>query len=78
MDWHEIAMGMLTLVLTIVGWNCARLFQRIDELEDDMQDFRNTLYQDFVQRDDYRADIAELKTMLGKIFDRLDDKVDKS
>jgi len=78
MDWHEIAMGMLTLVLTIVGWNCLRLFEKLDQLEEDMQDFRNTLYQDFVQRDDYRADIAELKTMLGKIFDRLDDKVDKS
>jgi hypothetical protein len=77
MDWHEIAMGMLTLVLTIVGWNCLRLFEKMDHLEEDMQEFRNILYQDFVQRDDYRADIAELKTMLGKIFDRLDDKVDK-
>ena len=78
MDWHEIAMGMLTLVLTIVGWNCLRLFEKLDQLEEDMQEFRNTMYQDFVQRDDYRMDIADLKAMLAKIFDKLDGKVDKS
>ena len=28
-------------------------------------------------RDDYRADMREIKEMLGKIFDRLDGKADK-
>ena len=28
-------------------------------------------------KDDYRIDIADIKGMLGRIFDRLDGKVDK-
>jgi hypothetical protein len=31
----------------------------------------------YVTRDDYRADMREVKEMLGKIFDKLDNKVDK-
>jgi hypothetical protein len=31
----------------------------------------------YVSRADYRQDINEIKDMLGKIFDKLDTKVDK-
>lgn len=31
----------------------------------------------YVNRDDYRSDIHEIKGMLGKIFDRLDQKADR-
>ena len=31
----------------------------------------------YVARDDYRADMVDIKAMLGRIFDRLDGKADK-
>jgi hypothetical protein len=31
----------------------------------------------YVNRDDYRSDIQDIKGMLGKIFDRLDQKADR-
>jgi hypothetical protein len=31
----------------------------------------------YVGRDDYRADMRDVKDMLGKIFDKRDSKVDK-
>lgn len=31
----------------------------------------------YVTKDDYKADIAEIKGMLSRIFDRLDQKADK-
>jgi len=77
MDWHEIAMGAITVVLTIIGWGIVRLFAKIDEVENDIQNFRSGIYQRYVQREDYRADIYELKSMLGKIFEKLDGKADK-
>lgn len=77
MDWHEIAMGAITVVLTIIGWGIVRLFRKIDEVENDIQNFRSGIYQRYVQREDYRADIYELKSMLGKIFEKLDGKADK-
>jgi len=30
-----------------------------------------------VSRDDYKADIREMRDLLGKIFDKLDNKADK-
>jgi len=77
MDWHEIAMGAITVVLTIIGWGIVRLFAKIDEVENDIQNFRSGIYQRYVQREDYRDDIYELKSMLGKIFEKLDGKADK-
>jgi hypothetical protein len=32
---------------------------------------------DYVSRDDYKADIREMRDLLGKIFDKLDNKADK-
>jgi len=31
----------------------------------------------YVSKDNYRRDIDDIKEMLGKIFDKLDNKVDK-
>lgn len=45
----------------------------ITRMEDDLKDLPHT----YVAKDDYRTDIAEIKTMLAKIFDKLDKKVDK-
>jgi antirestriction protein len=35
------------------------------------------LGREYVRRDDYRDDITEMKGMLARIFDKLDDKQDK-
>jgi hypothetical protein len=31
----------------------------------------------YVSREDYRSDIKDIRDMLGKIFDKLDNKADK-
>jgi DNA replicative helicase MCM subunit Mcm2 (Cdc46/Mcm family) len=35
------------------------------------------LGREYVRRDDYRDDITEMKGMLSRIFDKLDEKADK-
>lgn len=35
------------------------------------------LSREYVRRDDYRDDITEMKGMLSRIFDKLDEKADK-
>jgi hypothetical protein len=55
------------------GWTLNRIYQAIDRLDNDVRN----LPLNYVTRDDYRADMAEVKHMLGKIFDRLENKVDK-
>jgi hypothetical protein len=55
------------------GWTLNRIYQAIDRLDADVRQ----MPAHYVARDDYRADMVEIKGMLGKIFDKLDSKVDK-
>jgi hypothetical protein len=45
----------------------------IQKLEDKV----NELPKEYVAKDDYRVDIAEVKEILKQIFDKLDNKADK-
>ena len=68
---------LFNLVVSIAGFLGAFVFynvvQRIQKLEDKVSD----LPKEYVQKDDYRADIAEIKSILKQIFDKLDAKQDK-
>lgn len=55
------------------GWTLNRIYQAIDRLDQDVRHMPSN----YVARDDYRADMSEVKAMLGRIFDRLDNKADK-
>jgi tRNA(Phe) wybutosine-synthesizing methylase Tyw3 len=58
--------GLALWVLNEMTRKLQRLEDRIDEAQ------RN-----FVSKDDYRNDIREIKDILSKIFDKLDNKADK-
>ena len=55
------------------GWILNNISRSIDRLDKDVRQMPLT----YVTRADYRADIVEIKEMLGKIFDRLETKADK-
>jgi len=55
------------------GWTLNRIYIAIDRLDGDV---RNMPY-NYVSKDDYKADIRDIRDMLGKIFDKLDNKADK-
>lgn len=49
------------------------LTRQITKLEDKMNEMPHV----YVTKDDYRADIAEIKDILKQIFNKLDNKQDK-
>ena len=55
------------------GWTLNRIYQALDRLDADVRQMPHN----YVNREDYRSDVTEIKTMLGKIFDKLDNKADK-
>jgi hypothetical protein len=55
------------------GWTLNRIYLAIDRLDSDVRAMPHM----YVGREDYRADMRDIKDMLGKIFDKLDNKVDK-
>jgi hypothetical protein len=58
---------------SVLGWFARELWSAVKELKSDIA----KLPRYYVQREDYRADTREIKEMLGKIFDKLDGKLDK-
>ena len=45
----------------------------LDRLDEDVR----KIPEKYISKDDYHRDIADIKTMLKSIFDKLDDKADK-
>lgn len=55
------------------GWTLNNITRMLNRIDDDIRDLPHV----YVAKEDYKTDIADIKNMLGKIFDRLDSKVDK-
>lgn len=55
------------------GWTLNRIYTAIDRLDSDVR----AMPINYVSRDDYKADIRDMRDLLGKIFDKLDNKADK-
>jgi hypothetical protein len=55
------------------GWILNNIYRSLERLDMDVR----AMPLNYVGRDDYRADMRDVKDMLGKIFDKLDSKVDK-
>ena len=51
--------------------------QAVLELRADLSRLREDIPRTYISREDYRADIRDVKDMLTRIFDKLDSKVDK-
>lgn len=66
----NIAIGLASF---FGGWVLNNITKAVDRLDADV---RNMPHQ-YISKDEYHRDIAEVKNMLGKIFDKLDNKVDK-
>ena len=58
---------------SVLGWFARELWAAVKELKADIAQ----LPKHYVQREDYREDMREIKIMLAKIFDKLDGKQDK-
>jgi hypothetical protein len=61
----------------VLGWFLRELWSAVKDLKADLAALREELPKEYVSKNDYRDDLRDVKEMLGKIFDRLDNKVDK-
>ena len=77
MDYQSLLNAGLVLVSSVTGWFARELWSAVKELKSDLAKLREDLPKEYVVKDDYREDIRELKKMVEKIFDKLDNKTDK-
>jgi hypothetical protein len=55
------------------GWILSTIYRSIERLDKDVRDIPLV----YVTKNDYHRDIDEIKAMLIKIWDKLDDKADR-
>lgn len=73
MDYQVFFNSALGLAAFLGGWTLNSITKAIERLDNDVRNMPHS----YVNKDDYRNDIKEIKDMLGKIFDRLETKADK-
>ena len=73
-DLINLVMGS---ILTVLGWFARELWSAVKELKADLAKLREEIPTKYLYKDEYREDMREIKNMLGRIFDKIDSKVDK-
>lgn len=64
-------------ILAVLGWFARVLWDSVNKLKEDLHQLEVDLPSNYIRRDEFADNMKEIKDMLGKIFDRLDNKVDK-
>jgi len=78
MEWQNIIDTMMIIISGAVGWVAKEIWNALTELKNDLAMLKADLPKLYVLREDYKQDIRDIKEMVGKIFDKLDHKADKS
>ena len=69
---------IFNIVVSIAGFLAVYVFNNTTKQIQRLEDKLNELPKEYVAKDDYRSDIAEIKDILKQIFNKLDSKADKS
>lgn len=73
MDTQTLFNISVTLAGFLGGWILNNIWSSIRTLDKDVRQMPHV----YVTKEDYKQDIGEIKSMLGRIFDKLDAKADK-
>lgn len=74
MDDMQVLFNIVLGVAAFLGgWTVNNLTRSIERLDKDIRNLPLT----YVTQTTYQRDIDDIKSMLGKIFDKLDEKMDK-
>jgi hypothetical protein len=68
---------LFNLVVSVAGFLAAYVINLQTRTIQRLEDKVGEMPHNYVAKDDYRSDIAEIKSILKQIFDKLDGKADK-
>lgn len=77
MEFQNIVDTVLLIISGSIGWFAKELWSVLKELKEDLSSLKEDLPRSYVLREDYKQDIKDLKEIMGKIFDKLDNKMDR-
>ena len=73
MDYQVFFNAALGLAAFLGGWTLNGITKAIERLDTDVRN----MPMHYLSKDDYKEELRDVKIMLGKIFERLDNKADK-
>ena len=65
------------LVLGPICWILRNAISDLKELQKEFADYRLEVSENYLPKQDYHRDLAEIKDLLDRIFNKLDGKADK-
>jgi Tfp pilus assembly protein PilO len=77
MEVLSLFQALLAIAVSVAGWFLRSLWSNQTALEKTLMQHQMEAAEKYVRKDDYRADITEIKGMLDKIFNQLNQKADK-
>ena len=77
MEPSSIINIIMSVVLMGMGWIMRIIWDSIKRLQNDMAEMERRASETYVRRDDYRDDIAEMKSMLRQLFELVNSKQDR-
>ena len=78
LDWQQIVNLLMTAGFASVGYFYAQIVSDVKRDRQMINDMRVDLPTKYVSKDDLMSHLNRIESMLTKIFDRLEQKVDKS
>ena len=78
MDFQDVVNVIIGSVLSVLGWFARQLWDAVQDLKKDMKQLEIDLPSHYVRKEDLEARFDKLETLLNRIYDKLENKVDKS
>lgn len=64
-------------ILGVIGWFARQLWDAVQDMKSDIKAIEIDLPTHYVRKDELKERFDKLESMLGRIFEKLDSKVDK-
>ena len=77
MEFQEILNIIIGTILSVLGWFARQLWDAVQQLKEDMKDLEVDLPTHYVRKEDLDARFDKFEAMLTRIYDKLENKVDK-
>ena len=77
MEWQTLINIGAGSTLAVIGWFARELWEAVNAMKKDLHRLEVKIAKEYTTREDMNARFDKIEMILGKIFDKLDNKVDK-
>ena len=77
MDFQDILNVIIGSVLSVLGWFARQLWDAVQQLKEDMKNLEVDLPSNYVRKEYLESRFDKFESMLNRIYDKLEHKVDK-